>query len=110
MRTYIDIKTEILYELALIKDAVNIEEYLDEKYFRREFIEECKGVLHGKEPCKCNLPYVSKQKFEGIILDILLQNKHREDVGMAIQSIFNMEFGTVKNFLEPPTDPTIINI
>ena len=93
MKTYIDIKTEILYEVALIKEAVNIDDYLDEKYFRKEFIDEIKEIVIGTEPCKCNLPFVSKAKFEGIILDILLQYKHREDCLDAVMSIFNIEFG-----------------
>lgn len=93
IKTYIDIKTEILYELALIKDSVNIEDYLDEKYFRKEFIDEIKEIVMGSEPCKCNLPYVSKDKFQSIILDILLQHKHREDCFDAVISIFNMEWG-----------------
>lgn len=92
MKTYLDIKTEILWEFALIKDAVNIEDYLDEKYFRKEFIDEIKDIVMKNEPCKCNLPWVSKEKFGSIILDIFLQNKHREDISTAVLSIFNIDF------------------
>lgn len=93
IKTFIDIKTEILYELALIKDAVNIEEYLDEKYFRTEFIREVKEVVMKGEACKCHLPFVSKAKFGEIILDIILQHKEREDIETAVLSIFNIDYG-----------------
>jgi|ERR1035437_1518104 hypothetical protein len=90
--TYDNIKTEIIYEMTLIKDAINIMEYLNPKYFKQIFIDELKPIVLGTEPCKCNLPFVSHSKFQMIVIDILLQYKHREDIEIAIESIFNYDF------------------
>ncbi len=92
MTTRLAIKTELIHELMLIKESVNIMEYLDPKYFKQDFIEEIKKEVYNGEGCKCKDIYVTRQRFNEIILDIILQYKTREDIKEALENIFNVSF------------------
>lgn len=96
MKTYEDIKSEIKYELSLIRKAINFKEYLSSKYFNKEFLDEMVSILTDMEECNCSKDFISVKNFESMLIDTCISYREREDIVAAVSKVFSDEFINTK--------------
>lgn len=94
--TYEDIKSEVKWELSLIREAINFNEYFSLRYFKAPFLSEIEEELKGIEKCNCNKSFISVKDFESMLIDTCISYREREDIIPSVSQIFSDEFINTK--------------
>ena len=82
---YNNIIAEIEAELQV---AINGKEFITNEYFNDDIVTRLKQI----KDCGCGKTYLNTYQFKSMILDILLSYKEREDIMIAVSSIFTQSF------------------